>query len=64
MAVMKIDFKKLLGYRLVADQANEAVMSAKVGDKRGAISKAALATKLGEKAGDKVGVKDGKKPVR
>ena len=55
MAEIKLDFNKLLGYRLVAEDANEALLSAKLGDKPG--SKSLLSAKLGDKVGDKVGTK-------
>lgn len=62
MTDIEIDLKKLLGYRLIDGGVNEALMSAKTGDKPGEKPKLALSATLGEKLGGKLGAKEGKKP--
>lgn len=57
MTETTIDFKKLLGYRIVADEANDALLSAKLGDKLAVKPGEALSAKVGGKIGDKEGKK-------
>lgn len=61
MTPVQLDLKKLLGFKIIANEANpkpqQATLGAKLGSKEGIKNNVSLQTRISAKIGDKIGRK-------